>query len=146
MHTLHQRQSVRGHARTAIGQEMAGSVIGSTRHSSTADQGAMVGIGGSLLQGLLRSKSKRKRMESKVMRRNTYKFAEVAQLETQPDVASPPIAHLRHIFVSNKVGPGPKESFKATNDRLSAKVDVKTSPNDSYYIQVSNSPLMRSWK
>ncbi|XP_055341181.1 uncharacterized protein LOC129590153 isoform X2 [Paramacrobiotus metropolitanus] len=126
IHTLHDNHRAHGHTRTAFGQATHERIFGNSgagRHSSMPGEES---IGGVVVQSLLRSQSKKRKHDTKSVRRVTYDFHEGQVVKPPPPV----VAEER---------PPEKTAF-------TAKVDVKASPHESYYIQVSNSLYMRSWK
>lgn len=144
-----QDHSARGRTRSGANQMthdriFSSSALGSTPFGSSA-QGTIVGIG--MLQGLFNSKRKKRR--SKGARRTTFHFGKDSHLEIAKESNNHSGGNFQPFFMSNKVAPMELVGSQTLHDharrRLSARFDVRISPHDSYYIQISNTVYARSW-
>ncbi|GAV06673.1 hypothetical protein RvY_16623 [Ramazzottius varieornatus] len=115
------------------------------RRSSSENDGSIAMIGGNLLQGLLK---RMKRKKSSIVDKKEVLVPLVFPEPAMPRSGDNVSYSLRSSQeVSGQSAPKErKASYKDyTVPRLSRDIDVKASPNESYYMQISNNIFTRSW-
>ena len=150
---LHDLEAAQSHARnsrrTGFGQSNTFSVFDvdhGRRRSSSENDGSIAVLGEGLLQSLIKKVRKKKPSVVAIKEKKEVLIPLVFPQPVTPkpgDTASFNSKEEISIAFAQKER---KASYKDyTVPRLSTDIDVKMSPNESYYMQISNNIYTRSW-